>query len=105
MADQRRKRAAPQAGSTADGGGRLGQGAAAIPPLRALADFHRDPRYHGDLHRADLAWARHAAASGLSAGEIRSAILRARDLSKKGDLKRQREYAERTAEKAFKQLG
>ena len=80
-----------------------GQGAPEPPPLRPLADFHRDPRYGGDLHRADLAWARHAAGMGLSAAEIRATLLQARDLSKKGNLKRQREYAERTAGKAVRQ--
>jgi len=72
-------------------------------PFKALAEFHRDPRYAGDLHRADMAWARHAAAMGLSAAEIRAELMRARDLSKKGNLKRQREYAERTAGKAVRQ--
>jgi hypothetical protein len=80
-----------------------GQGAQESPPLRPLDEFHRDPRYAGDLHRADMAWARHAAAMGLSAGEIRVAIMQARDLSKKGSAKRQREYAERTAGKAVGQ--
>lgn len=80
-----------------------GQGAPAMPPLRPLEEFHRDPRYGGDLHRADLAWARHAAGMGLSVVEIRRTIMQARDLSKKGDVKRQREYAERTADKAVRQ--
>jgi hypothetical protein len=80
---------------------RAGQGGSALVPLRALEEFHSDPRYGGDLHRADLAWARHAAAMGLSAGEIRAAILEARDLAKKGSLSRQREYAARTAGKAL----
>jgi hypothetical protein len=40
---------------------------------------------------------------GLSASEIRAAIMEARDLAKKGDLRRQREYAERTAGKALRQ--
>jgi hypothetical protein len=86
------------------GGSVAGQGAAELPPLRALAEFHRDPRYAGDLHRADMAWARHAAGMGLSAAEIRAELMRARDLSKKGNLKRQREYAERTADKALRQM-
>src|ERR1700689_96102 len=30
------------------------QGAPALPPLRSLAEFQNDPRYGGDLHRADL---------------------------------------------------
>lgn len=81
----------------------VGQGAPEPPPLRPLADFHRDSRYGGDLHRADMAWARHAAAMGLSANEIRATLLQARDLSKKGNLKRQREYAARTADKAVRQ--
>ena len=51
-----------------------------------------------------MAWARHAAAMGLSAAEIRTELMRARDLSKKGNLKRQREYAERTADKALRQM-
>jgi hypothetical protein len=48
-------------------------------------EFHRDPRYAGDLHRADMAWARHAVGMGLSAGGIRAEIMRARDLSEKGN--------------------
>jgi hypothetical protein len=68
--------------------------------MRPLDEFHRDPRYAGDLHRADMARARHAAAMGLSAGEIRA---EARDLAKKGSAKRQHEYAERTAGKAVRQ--
>jgi len=79
-----------------------GQGAPDVP-LRPLEEFHRDRRYGGDLHRADMAWARHAAGVGLSAAEIRLAIMEGRDLSKKGNLKRQREYAERTAGKAVRQ--
>jgi hypothetical protein len=80
-----------------------GQGAPASPPLKSLAEFHNDPRYMGDLHRADLAWARHAASMGLLASEIRAAIVEARDLAKKGSARRQREYAERTAYKALRQ--
>ena len=81
-----------------------GQGAFEKPPLRPLAEFHGDPRYAGDLHRADLAWARHAAGMGLSATEIHAAIMGARDLAKKGSIRRQREYAERTADKAVRQV-
>jgi hypothetical protein len=81
----------------------VGQGAPEQPPVRPLTEFHSDARYAGDLHRADMAWARHAAGMGLSATEIRAAILEARDLAKKGSDKRQREYAERTAGKAVRQ--
>ena len=80
-----------------------GQGVSALPPLRPLEEFHSDSHYGGDLHRADLAWARHAAAMGLAAGEIRAAIMEARDLAKKGSAKRQHEYAQRTAGKALRQ--
>jgi hypothetical protein len=69
--------------------------------LRPLADFHADPRYGGDLHRADMAWALHAASRGLSEEEIEAEILHARDLSKKGGIRRQMEYARRTAAKAL----
>ncbi len=69
--------------------------------LRPLAEFHADPRYGGDLHRADMAWALHAASRGLSEEEIGAEILHARDLSKKGGLRRQMEYARRTAAKAL----
>jgi hypothetical protein len=82
---------------------RVGRGASDLPPLRELAEFHRDPRYGGDPGSADLAWARHAAEMGLAAGEIRAAIMAGRDFSKKGDVKRQRDYAERTAGKALRQ--
>ena len=41
---------------------------------------------------------------GLSASEIRAAIMETRDLAKKGSAKRQCEYAERTAAKAVRQV-
>jgi hypothetical protein len=68
--------------------------------IRPIADFHNDPRYGGDLHRADMAWAIHAASRELSQEEIRVEILHARDLSKKGRPGRQLQYADRTAAKA-----
>jgi hypothetical protein len=68
--------------------------------IRPLADFHAGPRYAGDLHRADMAWALHAASRGLTEEQIRDEILSARDLSKKGHWARQRDYAKRTAIKA-----
>jgi RepB DNA-primase from phage plasmid len=68
--------------------------------IRPLSLFHRDHRYGGDLHRADLAWALHAANRGLSHQEILSQILHVRDLSKKGRRGRQLAYAHRTAAKA-----
>jgi hypothetical protein len=90
-------------GVEAADGNRAGERAPELSPLKTLEEFHRDPRYGGDLHRADMAWARHAAGMGLAADEIRQAIMQARDLSKKGSLKRQHEYGERTAQKAVRQ--
>ena len=52
--------------------------------VRSLSDFHANPRYSGDCHRADMAWALHAASRGLPEQQIRDEILHARDLSKKG---------------------
>jgi RepB DNA-primase from phage plasmid len=68
--------------------------------VRPLAEFHRDPRYDGDMHRADMAWAVHAASRGLLTEQIRGEILNAR-LSKKGAPRRQFDYAQRTAIKAL----
>ena len=53
-------------------------------PIQPITSFHTDSRYDGDLHRADMAWAVHAAARGLSREEIEYEILNSRDLSKKG---------------------
>ena len=69
--------------------------------VRSLALFHADPRYEDDLHRADMAWALHAAARGLSREQIEHEILNGRDLSKKGSAPRRLAYAERTAMKAI----
>ena len=73
--------------------------------IRPLAEFHRSRRYDGDLHRADMAWALHAASRGLSEQRIRDQILHGRDLSKKGRIQRQINYAERTAIKALRTDG
>jgi RepB DNA-primase from phage plasmid len=68
--------------------------------VRSLSDFHVDPRYSGDFHRAEMAWALHAASRGLPEQQIRDEILHTRDLSKKGGPERQLNYARRTAIKA-----
>jgi hypothetical protein len=72
--------------------------------LRPLEEFHADAAYGGDLHRADMAWAKYAAGSGLTLEQIKDELLNGRDLSKKGNRKRQLEYAERTARKALEQM-
>jgi RepB DNA-primase from phage plasmid len=71
--------------------------------LVPLEDFHAAPAYGGDLHRADMAWAKHAAGRGLTLEQIKDELLNGRDLGKKGSRKRQLEYAERTARKAIEQ--
>jgi hypothetical protein len=68
--------------------------------IRPLEEFHAYPTYSGDLHRADMAWARHAAGRGLTLEQIKEELLGGRDLSKKGSRKRQLKYAERTARKS-----
>jgi len=70
--------------------------------VQSLTEFHHSARYAGDLHRADMAWALHAASRGLSEQQIRDEILSARDLSKKGRIQRRLRYAERTANKALR---
>jgi hypothetical protein len=73
--------------------------------VKPLREFHSDPIYAGDLHRADMAWAKHAAGCGLTLEQIKTELLDGRDLGKKGSRKRQVEYAERTARKAVEQFG
>jgi len=72
--------------------------------VKPLQDFHADPAYGGDFHRADMAWAKHAAGSGLTLEQINDELLNGRDLSKTGNRKRQVEYAERSACKAIEQM-
>jgi hypothetical protein len=69
--------------------------------IKPLKMFHTDPIYDGDFHRADMAWAIRAASRGLTLEQIRDELLIGRDLSEKGNLKRQVEYASRTAQKAL----
>jgi hypothetical protein len=89
---------------------RVGQGEPRKPrrsrervSVKPLREFHADPTYGGDLHRADMAWAKHAAGCGLTLEQIKDELLVARDLGKKGSRKRQVAYAERTARKAVEQ--
>jgi hypothetical protein len=72
--------------------------------VKSLIEFHDDPRYGGDLHRADMAWALYAASRGTSEQRIRDEILHGRDLSKKGRSARQLAYVERTTAKAFERV-
>ncbi len=69
---------------------------------KTVEDFYNDPRYDYDCHRADLAFAVYASSRGMSEPELFDRLLSARDLSKKGNNKRQNQYVERTIEKALK---
>ena len=51
-----------------------------------------------------MAWAKHAAECGLAFEQIKNELLNGRDLSKKGNRKRQVEYVMRTTEKALRNL-
>ena len=82
--------------------------AARVSPLRqterhaarkTIDDFRADPRYGGDNTRIGLAFAIYALSHGAAAGEVAAAI-RSRDLSHKGNEKRQAQYVERTLAKA-----
>jgi hypothetical protein len=72
--------------------------------VKALKEFHDNAIYAGDLHRADMAWAKHAASCGMKLEQVREELLKGRDLSKKGNRKRQIEYVMRTTVKALRNL-
>ena len=68
--------------------------------LKTLDAFRLDTRYGGDGTRIDLAYAVYAFSHGASAAQVQAAI-RSRDLSHKGNERRQNEYVERTIKKAL----
>ena len=68
--------------------------------LKSIDAFRADPRYGGDGTRVDLAYAVYAVARGADIQEV-TAALRSRDLSHKGNEKRQNDYVERTVRKAL----
>ena len=67
--------------------------------LRGIDSFRANPTYAGDGTRIDLAYAIYALAHGVPDAQIDTAI-RSRDLTHKGNEKRQAEYVERTLRKA-----
>ena len=69
-------------------------------PLKSIDAFRGDPRYGGDGKRADLAYAVYALSRGQTEAHVDAAI-RSRDLSHKGNERRQEDYVERTIRKAF----
>ncbi len=74
--------------------------AGAISPqdLKSIDAFRGDGRYGGDGTRVDLAYAVYALSHGINTEEVDSAI-RSRDLSHKGNERRQDDYVARTIKK------
>ena len=68
---------------------------------KGIEEFRANPRYGGDATRVDLAFAIYALSHGADAEQV-AAALRSRDLSHKGDEKRQMQYVDRTVGKALK---
>jgi hypothetical protein len=71
--------------------------------IKSIADFRNAPLYAGDYHRSDLAFATYALSRGMSSDDVASEIM-TRDLSHKGNDRRQREYIERTLLKAAQNI-
>jgi hypothetical protein len=69
-------------------------------PQRTIEHFRVNPLYGGDGTRIDLAYAIYALSHGAPEEQVRGAI-RTRDLSHKGNEKRQADYVERTVNKAL----
>lgn len=72
--------------------------------LKTIEDFRAKPIYDGDQTRVDLAYAVYALAHGVPENTARAA-LSSRDLSHKGDRKRQLDYIDRTIRKAKERIG
>jgi hypothetical protein len=68
--------------------------------LKSIDVFRADGRYGGDGTRIDLAYAVYALAHGANADLVETAIL-SRDLSHKGNKRRQDDYVARTIRKAL----
>jgi hypothetical protein len=69
-------------------------------PLKSIESFRSNPVYGGDWTRIDLAYAIYALARGIPESAV-GGVIGSRDLSHKGDEKRQALYIERTLRKAF----
>src|SRR5216683_59575 len=72
--------------------------------LKSIEDFRAKPIYDGDQTRVDLAYAVYALAHGVPENTARTALT-SRDLTHKGDRKRQQEYIDRTIRKARERIG
>jgi hypothetical protein len=71
--------------------------------LKTIADFRAKPVYAGDHTRVDLAYAVYALSHVVPESEVRNALA-SRDLSHKGNRKRQQEYIDRTIKKARERI-
>ena len=67
--------------------------------LKTIDAFHRDPRYMGDLSRADFAYALYGSSHGIGEADMLAAILQ-RDMPKKGNRASQYRYALYTIRRA-----
>ena len=74
--------------------------AGGTPPTRTIEHFRSNPVYGGDKTRSDLAFAIYALSHGVGETEVAHA-LSSRDLTHKGNEKRQVEYVDRTIKKAM----
>jgi hypothetical protein len=68
-------------------------------PLKSIDAFRDNPVYGGDGTRVDLAYALYALSHGVCEADVRAAVA-SRDLSHKGNERRQQDYIERTVRKA-----
>jgi hypothetical protein len=68
--------------------------------LKNIEDFRANPAYGGDGSRIDLAFAIYALSHGIAEAQVEASLL-SRDLSHKGDERRQADYVDRTVKKAF----
>jgi hypothetical protein len=75
-------------------------GATSTTGEKTIDAFRSDARYAGDGNRIDLAYAIYAIAHGVGEDDVEKAI-RSRDLSHKGNKRRQEDYVERTIKKAL----
>src|SRR5208283_981407 len=69
------------------------------PSIKTMEDFRHRSVYGGDHTRSDLAYAVYALAHGIPESTLRQQLA-SRDLSHKGNTKRQQEYLDRTLLKA-----
>ena len=78
----------------------FGNNAGHCSKTRTITDFRCKPEYHGDGNRIDLAYTIYALSHGASETDVRAAVA-SRNLSHKGNQKRQADYIERTIQKAW----